>query len=105
VHEFSLLSRIGNFNAEKDKSPAQLKDFLVILKILHVAYLDYLRGFIKANKLPHSMCGASRFFTIPLPISPICCGDVAGSDCLYIEWTVAGRGYGKKYTTRTIRIN
>lgn len=42
------------------------------------------------------MCGVSRFFTVPLPVSPVCRGSVAGSDHLYIQWKVAGCGYGKK---------
>lgn len=80
--------------ASKHKSPAQLKIFLVILKIFHIIYLDYLRVCIKA-KLPYLMCRASRFFSFPLPFHPIYCGSMAISDHLPIQWKIAGCGYGK----------
>ena len=40
-----------------------------------------------------------------LSISSMCRGSVAVSDRFYIQWKVAGGGYGKQYTIRTIRVN
>lgn len=102
---FSAFSIWVHWNhAEKDKSAAQLKYFLIILKIFPIVYLDYLRVCIKVNKLPYLMCEPSRFFTLPLPTSPVGHG-AAVSGHLRTQWEVAGCGYRKKDTTSIIRVN
>jgi len=90
--------------ASKHKSPAQLKIFLVILKIFHIIYLDYLRVCIKA-KLPYLMCRASRFFSFPLPFHPIYCGSMAIIRSLTHPVENCWMRIWKNQTTRIIRVN